>query len=107
MAKYDDKTIDKIMNMYLKDEKSGQTIAKELGIPRSTVYYYIEKNMGYEGLAFTKRNFRFLVNRSKHLESVVSVLQESNCSANDPLKLKPNELERLSGGGGIQCTRSL
>ena len=98
MGKYDDKTVDLIMDMYLKEQKSGQRIAAELGIPRSTVYYYIQKNTEYDELAFTKRNFRYLINRSKHLESVVSVLQESNCSANDPLKLKLKELERLSGG---------
>lgn len=98
MAKYDENTIDRIMDMYLKEEKSGQAIAKELGIPRSTVYFYIQRNTGYDSLDFTKRNFRFLINRSKHLESVVSVLQESRCSANDPLKLKLKELERLSDG---------
>jgi predicted transcriptional regulator len=65
------------MDMYLKEAKSGQAIAKELGIPRSTVYFYIQRNTGYDSLDFTKRNFRFLINRSKHLESVVSVLQES------------------------------
>ena len=98
MAKYDENTIDRIMDMYLKEEKSGQAIAKKLGIPRSTVYFHIQKNIGYDSLDFTKRNFRFLINRSKHLESVVSVLQESQCSANDPLKIKLKELERLSGG---------
>ena len=98
MAKYDENTIDRIMDMYLKEEKSGQTIAKELGIPRSTVYFYIQKHTGYDSLDFNKRNFRFLINRSKHLESVVAVLQESQCSANDPLKMKLKELERLSGG---------
>ena len=96
MAKYGESTIGRIMDMYLNEEKSGQAIAKELGIPRSTVYYYIQKNSKYDELDFTKRNFRYLINRSKHLESVVSVLQESNCSANDPLKQKLKELERLS-----------
>lgn len=98
MAKYDENTIDRIMDMYLKEEKSWQTIAKELGIPRSTVYFYIQKHTEYDSLDFNKRNFRFLINRSKHLESVVAVLQESQCSANDPLKMKLKELECLSGG---------
>lgn len=98
MAKYDENTIARIMDMYLKKEKSWQTIAKELGIPRNTVYFYIQKHTGYDSLDFNKRNFRFLINRSKHLESVVDVLQESQCSANDPLKIKLKELERLSGG---------
>ena len=64
MAKYDENTIDRIMDMYLKEEKSGQAIAKELGIPRSTVYFYIQRNTGYDSLDFTKRNFRFLINSS-------------------------------------------
>lgn len=98
MPKYAGSTIDKIMDMYLNEGKSGQVIAKELDIPRSTVYYYIQKNSNYDDLDFTKRNFRYLINRAKHLESVVAALQESQCSANDPLKVKLKELERLSGG---------
>lgn len=97
MGKYDDNTIDLIMDMYHKEQKSGQKIAAELGIPRSTLYYYIQKKTDCDDLPFTKRNFRYLINRSKHLESVVSVLQESQCSANDSLKMKLKELERLSG----------
>ena len=96
--KYDDRTVDKIMYMYLNEKKSGQKIAAELGIPRSTVYDYIRRNIHYDELTFTKRNFRYLLNRVKHLESVVSVLQESQCSANDTLRAKLEELERLSGG---------
>lgn len=44
MSKYDEQVIEQILTMYLKERKSGQTIAAELGIPRSTVYFYIQKN---------------------------------------------------------------
>lgn len=98
MSKYDKEVITQILDMHLNEGKSGQQIAKELMIPRSTVYFYIKKNAGYDELDFTRRNFRFLINRTKHLESVVSVLREAQCGANDPLKVKLRELERLSGG---------
>lgn len=98
MWKYDESTVDRIMDMYLNEEKSGQKIAAELGIPRSTVYYFIQQNTHYDELAFSKRNFRYLINRVRHLEAMVSVLQEMKCCTSDPLKIKLKELERLSGG---------
>lgn len=89
-----------IINRYITDGESVSVIAKETGIPRSTIYSWIkqyqeEKDNGKTEI--TVRNFHLLENKVKRLEGIIEIMKKSGCSANDPLSLKLPALEALKG----------
>ena len=89
-----------IIDRYITGGESVSVIAKETGIPRSTIYSWIkqyqeEKDDGK--LEVTARNFRLLENKVKRLEGIIEIMKKSGCSANDPLSLKLPALEALQG----------
>ena len=89
-----------IIDRYITGGEAVLAIAKETGIPRSTIYSWIkqyqeEKDNGK--LEVTARNFRLLENKVKRLEGIIEIMKKSGCSANDPLSLKLPALEALQG----------
>lgn len=98
------------MNLYTKGKyqqainlfqsgKSITTIAKELGVTRSTIYRWINdyKNQPTKENQANQRTINRLENRIKRLETIIEIIKETNCSPSAPLKEKLTALESLYG----------
>ena len=82
---------------------SGESVAvlsKTMGVPRSTIYTWIKRhqeNTKNKHPEVSLKNFRMLENKAKRLEGIISILQTVNCTAQSPLGVRLNEIEKLYG----------
>ena len=79
----------------------GTPVAKlveKYEVPRSTIYAWLkrEQEKKQTGSHFvTFRDYRILENRVKHLQDVIHIIHNIECSVNDPLRVKLNAIESL------------
>ena len=89
-----------IINRYIKCGESISTIAKDTGVPRSTLYSWVKQTLDKKAngkAEVSVRNFRLLENKVKRLEGIIEIIKKSGCSSNDPLSVKLPALETLQG----------
>lgn len=98
MRKYTFEEKQSIIARYAINNEKVSSILADTGIPKSTFYGWLEEdrkasacNISY----FSATNFHKLRNHALHMERVISVLKEANCSPNAPLREKLSEMERL------------
>lgn len=86
-----------VLSMYASGNYSVQELLAANHIARSTLYRWIKEQQNANNkYAFTAQDFYNMKRRIKHMEQVISALQESSCSPNAPLSEKLREMVRLS-----------
>ena len=98
ISQYTNKEKESIYQRYKKGE-SGNAIALDTGIPRSTIYSWIKKLSDDEAgeIGVSVKNFRLLEYKVKRLETTIEIMNKSHCFATDPLEIKLKALEKLYG----------
>lgn len=98
IPQYTNKEKEAIYQRYKKGE-SGNAIALDTGIPRSTIYSWIKKLSDDEAgeMGVSVKNFRLLEHKVKRLETTIEIMNKSHCFATDPLAIKLKALEKLYG----------
>ena len=89
-----------LIDRYITGGEAVSAIAKEIGIPRSTIYSWIKQYQEENDngkMEVTARNFRLLESKVKRLEGIIEIIKKSGCSSNDPLSVKLPALELLQG----------
>ncbi|MCH5188537.1 MAG: IS3 family transposase [Oscillospiraceae bacterium] len=86
-----------IINRYLSGE-SVNSISTETGIPRSTLYYWIDKHKkaSTRNPNITLREFSANKRKIQHLSDIIEILQSSPCSAMAPLQERLTVIEEFS-----------
>lgn len=87
-----------ILARYAVSNKQLKDFLIDEGISKSTFTQWLRKYKNQspdDPYAFTPMNFRHLIKRNHHLEDVISVLQDSYCTPNAPLRERLEEAERL------------
>lgn len=89
-----------IVERHITGGESVAAIVADTNIPRSTLYLWIkqyyEKTLGKKEWS-PSYQIRFLENKVKRLEEIITILKTVNCSVKDPLKIKLQALEELYG----------
>lgn len=89
-----------IVERHITGGESVAAIVADTNIPRSTLYLWIkqyyEKTLGKKEWS-PSYQIRFLENKVKRLEEIITILKTVNCSVKDPLKIKLHALEELYG----------
>ena len=98
MFKYTNKEKEAIYKRYKKGE-TGNAIALDTGIPRSTIYNWIKKLSDIEAgkTGVSVKNFRLLEHKVKRLKNTIEIMNKFHCFATDPLEIKLEALEKLYG----------
>lgn len=96
--KYTEEEKQEIIARYSSGKESVAEIVKSSGIPRSTIYTWIEENRTIKtsrSTEFTVKDYRKLENKVKHLELIIEIIKKSGCSPRDSLDIKLPILEKL------------
>lgn len=84
-----------IINRYLSGE-SVHSISAEISVPRSTLYYWIDKHkkaVSTRNPNITLREFSNNKRKIEHLNNIIEIFQASPCSAIAPLQERLNVIE--------------
>ena len=87
-----------VLEKYATSNMSMKELLTEEGIPKSTFTQWLRQYDDFNPddiYSFNHRNFRNLIKRTQHLESIIAVLQESYCTARAPLRERLMEAENL------------
>lgn len=90
--RYGDEEKQKIIDRYISDSESYNSIFADTGIPKSTFYswlkVYREEQANGKRKPVNIRNFHLLENKVARLEVMIEILQSITCTAKSPLKEK-------------------
>jgi transposase-like protein len=99
--KHSEEVIQAIINQY-NNGKPVAHLCSEHGIPRSTIYYWIQQHRKLKSTADTEISYQDYHNlKRKHdkLENMLNIMRVSECSISDPLQTKLSALEKLYESG--------
>ncbi|MBD5103515.1 MAG: IS3 family transposase [Ruminococcaceae bacterium] len=97
-SKYTPETKQQIF-AHLESCESVNSIAKNTGIPQSTIYSWIKTaKKDSESFELIKSSdYKTLQRQNERLKTIIKILKTVNCCVGSPLKDKLNELEKLYG----------
>lgn len=80
--------------------KTVLTLSNNFNIPRSTIYSWLKKfnaENSNHNHNLSIKNYNLLQNKVIRLQGIIEILKSVDCTANSPLKIKLNNIERLYG----------
>ena len=87
---------EKLKSNVLKLYSAGTKVADivtQTGVPRSTVYYWINNGMPKERSSLNLRDYHFLKQKCERQEKIIAILKSAPCAATARYK---NDLRQLS-----------
>ena len=90
---------EKLKSTVLKPYSAGSKVADivaQTGVPRSTVYYWINNEIPKESSPLNLRDYHFPKQKCERQEKIIAILKSSPCAATAPLQERLAAIERSS-----------